>query len=130
MPLQLPVPPLPDAAEKTYGLIIPWSHTDAELTKQFREWLRQLRPADCPEPKRAGRSSRSSAVSPIDMLHQLAAFRLEREGFTFLTASELEARKPYLSQKGWKRGVRAARDRIEKMAKVPFFQHSLSKIRK
>ena len=105
-----------------HGLLIHWDHTDVELSGMFREVLKQLRPKDSPEPVRAGRGGRLSGVSPIDALNQLAALRLDREGSTLSSAAKVVSRIPYMSNKGWKLGIRLARERIQSMDKVPFFE--------
>jgi hypothetical protein len=112
-----------EPTETFYGVAIPWSYTDAELAKEFRAMLKYLRPSNRPEPKRAGRAGRSSHVSPVDMLHRLAAFRLERLGFTF-SDKTIEHRPPYYSQEGWNKAVKEAKLRIENMAKLPFFRRA------
>ena len=105
-----------------HGLLIDWDHTDVELSGMFREVLKQLRPKESPEPVRAGRGGRLSGVSPIDALNQLAALRLDREGFTLSSGAKVISRIPYMSNKGWKLGIRLARERIQSMDKVPFFE--------
>ncbi len=107
-----------------HGAKIEWDYTDAELSDMFRAQLKDLRPVELPEPKRAGRAGRLTAISPVDSLNQLAALRLEREGFTFFNAAtrEVVSRTPYTSVKGWKLGIRSAQVRINNMASVPFFK--------
>ena len=107
---------------KTLNAIsIPWNYRNDELTEFFRELIPRLRPPEFPEPKKAGRKGRSSGLGSIDMLNQLAAFRLHRARFNFDQASRFT---PYLSSKGWDKAVRAAEERINNMTTRPFFSSS------
>jgi hypothetical protein len=63
------------------------------------------------------------------MLNQLAAFRLGRKGVTFSEAKKFApigvSIRFYQSSEGWNKAVRAAKRRIEKMLKEPFFLEPL-----
>ena len=107
-----------------YGLSIPWNYTDHELTSQFGQLLKSLRPVNKPEPRRAGRAGRASLVHPCDMLNQLGALRLDREGISFSGSADVTSRRPYTSKKGWSKGIKKARQRIEDMGRQSFFRRS------
>ena len=106
-----------------YAVAIPPSRTTRELGQMFELEMQALIPPDAPSPTaHPGRRGRCQSGSPLAMLNQLAAFRLERKGFTFSKAREqLVEDCPYVSQKGWKKGVSAARARIENMVSASFF---------
>jgi len=101
-----------------HAISIPWKYTNAELTQSFNRLIGKIRPAQFPEPKRAGRKGRSSGSGAIDMLHQLAAFRLNRAGFSFDRAGQFT---PYVSKRGWAKAIIAAEERIKHMTRCPFF---------
>jgi hypothetical protein len=95
------------------------SYRDAELTDQFGKMIRGgLRPPEFPEPKKAGRGGRSAGSRALDMLRQLAAFRLLNAGFDFDSTSKLTH---YRSPKGWKNAVLKAEKRLGNMTKQPIF---------
>ena len=101
-----------------HAISIPWSYTNDELAEFFRELIPRIRPREFPEPKKAGRRGRSSGSGAVDMLNQLAAFRLNRAGVDFNCGRKLT---PCASGKGWTKAARAAEERISNMAKRPFF---------
>jgi len=108
-----------------YLVKIDWTYSNDTLAQGFKARLRPLRPTDQPEPKRPGRRGRTS-LAPIDMLNQLAAFKLNRAGFTVSDANEalqgLGSRVLYQSGSGgWHNAITAAKDRIDRMLTVPFF---------
>jgi hypothetical protein len=116
---------LPGPLPKHYtmhAIFIPWDRTDSELTDMFRELLQGMRPHNQPQPRRAGRKGISSSVSPIDMLNQLVAFRVSREGIPFDEAAEFAGYKLYQTEKGWRSAALAAAKRIGDMGRVAFFE--------
>jgi hypothetical protein len=105
-----------------HAVFIPWDRTDSELTDTFGELLQGMRPHNQPQPRRAGRKGRYSGVSPVDMLNQLVAFRVRREGIPFDEVAEFAGYKLYQSEKGWRSAALAAAKRIGDMGRVPFFE--------
>ena len=101
-----------------HAISIPWKYTNAELTQSFNRLIGKIRPAQFPEPKRAGRKGRSSGSGAIDMLHQLVAFRFNRAGLSLDQARQFTI---YLSKRGWVKAIRAAEERITHMTLRPFF---------
>lgn len=101
-----------------HPISIPWSYTNEELATMFKALLPRLRPRELPEPKKAGRSGRALGTGCVDMLNQLAAFRLNREGFDFDCASKLTI---YTSAKGWRKGLLTAERRINQITELPLF---------
>jgi hypothetical protein len=109
-----------------YCIAIPWTRTNPELAKMFERGLQALRPAAVPPPTaHPGRRGRCLSGSPLDMLNQLAAFRLGRKGVTFSEAMKFApigvSIRSYQSSEGWDKAARAAKRRIEKMLEEPFF---------
>jgi hypothetical protein len=104
-----------------HAVAIPWDRTDAELTDMFGELLEGIRPHDQPQPRRAGRKGRYSGVSPVDMLNQLVAFRVSREGIALNEVAQFLGYNLYQSQKGWRSAALAAAKRIGDMGRAPFF---------
>jgi hypothetical protein len=113
-----------------YCIAIPWTRTNRELAKMFERELHALRPAVMPPPQaHSGRRGRCLSDSPLDMLNQLAAFRLGRKGVTFSEANKLApigvSIRSYQSSEGWNKAVRVAKRRIEKTLEEPFFLEPL-----
>ncbi|HWX15572.1 MAG TPA: hypothetical protein VNY07_03200 [Chthoniobacterales bacterium] len=111
-----------------YGVAIDWNYTNRKLAQWFEEQLNELRPADRPEPKKPGRHGISSDAGPMDMLNQLAAFRLDRAGLGVEQARERvqifgSAMRYKPGSAGWGKAIRAAKNRIDRMLKEPFFSH-------
>jgi hypothetical protein len=116
---------LPGSLPKHYtrhAVLIPWDRTDSELTDMFGELLQGIRPHNQPQPRRVGRKGRYSGVSPVDMLNQLVAFRVSREGIPFYEAAEFSGYKLYQTRKGWRSAALAAAKRIGDMGRVAFFE--------
>ncbi len=124
--LFLRVPPSSNVAPPyvLYGVGIDWSYTDRKLAGWFENQLKRLRPPDSPEPRRPGRHGLSSDLAPIEMLNQLAAFRLNRIGLKASQAKEIFGSIDiYQSgRSGWLKAIKAARYRIDRMTKVRFFE--------
>ncbi len=99
-------------------IVINWTYTNDELASSFRQLVEKWRPKQFPEPRKAGRSGRSTGAGTLDKLKHLAAFRLDRAGFSFDDASPL---KLYLSEKGWSKGIHMAKTRIAKIATRTLF---------
>jgi hypothetical protein len=109
-----------------YLVRIDWTYSNDTLAKIFKDRLRPLRPTDHPERKRPGRRGQTSDLAPIDMLNQLAALRLNRAGSNASEAMEelqrLGSRMLYQpGSAGWRKAIKAAQDRIDRMLEVPFF---------
>jgi hypothetical protein len=102
-----------------HAIDIPWAFTNDELMAFFQKLIPKIRPSRFPEPKKAGRRGRTSGSGAIDMLNQLGAFRITRAGVDDLAF--VRKRTPYVSDKGWKKAVSAARERIDNLTKRPFF---------
>lgn len=100
------------------ALSIPWNYTNDELTAMFRQSLTKLRPREFPEPKKAGRRGRSAGAGSVDVLNQLAVFRLAKAGFDFNTGGKLTL---FTSGKGWKKAIIAAAKRIHNLSSHPLF---------
>src|ERR1700731_4679809 len=66
-----------------HPISIPWNYTNAELTRMFGPIIRRLRPKEFPEPSRAGRKGRGKSGGGFDLLRQLVAHRLHRQGISF-----------------------------------------------
>jgi hypothetical protein len=108
-----------DACSTLHAISIPWTFTNDELIGFFRELIPRLRPPASPEPKKAGRRGRTSGSGAVDMLNQLGAFRITRAGVD--SYAFVRKRTPYVSDKGWRKAVSAAKERIDNMTKRPFF---------
>jgi len=106
--------------ESWYLVSIPWDQTDGELAKMFRSWLKTLRPESQREPRRSGRRGRA-ATSPVDLLHQLSAYRINRLGRNYDEARRLALPHIYVSKKGWNKAIESAKARIDTIGRVPFF---------
>jgi hypothetical protein len=116
---------LPGPLPKHYtahAVLIPWDHTDSELTDMFGELVQGIRPHNQPQPPRVGRKGRYSGVSPVDMLNQLVAFRVSRQGIPFDEAAEFAGHKIYQTEKGWRSAALAAAKRIGDLGRLPFFE--------
>jgi hypothetical protein len=109
------------ANQTIHALLIPWNSTDRSLAKEFRDLLKEHRPASTPEPRKRGRKGASLSVSPIEMLHQLAAYRFEKMGYSYAKAHHLTV---YTSQRGWRDAITSARQRISTLATEPLFGSS------
>ncbi len=101
-----------------HAILIDWNYTNEELAAFIRELIPRIRPSGAPEPKKAGRRGRRSGTGAVDMLNQLAAFRLNRAGIDFADSGK---RTLYVSRMGWAKAVRSAQERINNMTKRPFF---------
>jgi hypothetical protein len=115
----------PEPLQKHYtahAVFIRWDRTDSELTDMFGQLLKGIRPRDQLQPRRAGRRGRYSDVSPVDILNQLVAFRVSREGIPFGEVVQFLGYKLYQSQKGWRSAALVAVKRIGDMGSVPFFE--------
>jgi hypothetical protein len=102
-----------------YVIGIPWKNRNEEIAAAFLEFLKQIRPADKPEPPNAGRKGRGGSFGTTDMLKQLFAYRLHKAGLDHL-ASE----KRYSTAEGWSGAVESAKMRIDEMMRKPFFASS------
>lgn len=101
-----------------HALMIPWNLTDRNLAKEFRDLLKTHRPASTPEPSKPGRKGASLSANPIEMLHQLAAYRFEKMGYSYAEAHHLTV---YTSRRGWGDAVSSARQRISTLATEQLF---------
>jgi hypothetical protein len=99
-----------------HAISVPWKYTNRELAKMFFDLLAGLRPGHLPEPKKAGRKGRSEKFGTRDMLNQLKAYRLSKNGFNYLASEKL-----YTSPQAWRKAVNAATKRISRMMLDPFF---------
>ncbi len=101
-----------------HPVYIHWNFTNEELTTMFRKLLLKLRPPIFPEPKKAGRKGRSIGSGSVDMLNQLAAFRLNRAGINRYAANKAH----YSTSEGWNKAIGMAKKRIDDMTERPLFK--------
>ena len=104
---------------KLHLISIHWDQTDDELTEKFRKLIPRLRPKSMPEPRRAGRGGRASGSGIKDILNQLAAYRLKKQGLSYESASRHTT---YQSFNGWKKAIATAENRIANITKRPFLK--------
>jgi hypothetical protein len=100
---------------RTHGshvVFVPWELPKGEIVRQFAEALETAWPWYDPASKRGRRGVRQT-VGGADLLHQLAVYRYQQSGGTFV------GRPPYLralygssSIKGWNKAFAAAEARI------------------
>jgi len=102
-----------------HAIAIPWRYSNEQLGKMFLELLRTLRPENLPEPNNVGRKGSYENLGVLDMLNQLAAYRLQQAGRNFDSDGHI-----YTTEKGWDKAIGIAKDRIEGMADHPFFGYS------
>jgi hypothetical protein len=114
------------ATGSLHAIAIPWTnYTNGELTKLIARVISRWRPSHIPEPPQRGRKGLSGTV---DMVHQLAAYRLSDAGYDFPVGGPLittDKREPvYTTEVGWNKAILTAKKRIEGMMDRPFFGSS------
>ena len=99
-----------------YLLTMDWTYSKEEIS----DAIEKHRPPEFPNPKRAGRGGRVLGSGVIDKFNQLAAYRLNLEGFDVERGGKLLLN-PLESPEGWEKAVRSAKDRIENITKRSLF---------
>jgi len=108
-----------------HPISIPWQYTNAELSEMFQPIIKRLRPKEFPEPTRAGRKGRVKSRGGLELLQQLVAYRLTKQGIAF-DDRQWSRFHIYKSKRGFEKAAWAAASRIDSITKVPFFRRSSS----